>query len=297
MAARSHRPRSCSASRSSLPSGAVRVSRRASVSRISASSPATSPLPGSSRCSIRARSAARSTRSRRIRSEPVGAVCPVLKTRCTTSSTASTRCGNSASAGTRYGIRAALIFFLARVMRAAMVGSLTRKARATSAVDSPHSRRRVSATWASRDSAGWQQVKISRSRSSGYTASWSVPACAATATSAGSSSTLSSTSSGSRARKSTSRRITSMARRLATVVSHAPGRSGTPVRAHAVRACANASWTHSSATSRSRVMRAVAASTKPHSARCACATASAIALPAVLTARARGPQLPITRRS
>ena len=31
----------------------------------------------------------------------------------------------------------------------------------------PHTRRRVSATWASAASAGWQQVKISRSRSSG----------------------------------------------------------------------------------------------------------------------------------
>ena len=63
-------------------------------------------------------------------------------------------------------MRAAVIFFLALVMRAAMVDSWTRKARATSAVDSPHSSRRVSATWASRARAGWQQVKISRSRSS-----------------------------------------------------------------------------------------------------------------------------------
>ena len=64
-------------------------------------------------------------------------------------------------------MRAAAIFFFARVIRAAMVGSLTRKARATSAVVSPQSSRRVSATCASGASAGWQQVKISRSRSSG----------------------------------------------------------------------------------------------------------------------------------
>ena len=46
-------------------------------------------------------------------------------------------------------MRAAAIFFLARVIRAAIVASLTRKARATSAVVSPHTSRSVSATWAS----------------------------------------------------------------------------------------------------------------------------------------------------
>jgi hypothetical protein len=40
------------------------------------------------------------------------------------------------------------IFFFARVIRAAIVGSLTRNARATSAVDSPHSSRSGKATWA-----------------------------------------------------------------------------------------------------------------------------------------------------
>src|SRR6266498_3026597 len=47
-----------------------------------------------------------------------------------------------------------------------MVGSGTRKARATSSVDMPPSNRRVSATCASVESAGWQQVKMRRSRSS-----------------------------------------------------------------------------------------------------------------------------------
>ena len=46
-------------------------------------------------------------------------------------------------------MRAAAIFFFARVMRAAIVGSLTRNARATSAVVSPQSSRSVSATCAS----------------------------------------------------------------------------------------------------------------------------------------------------
>ena len=58
------------------------------------------------------------------------------------------------------------IFCLARTSRLAMVGSLARKARPISAVVRPASVRRVSATRASSDSAGWQQVNISRSRSS-----------------------------------------------------------------------------------------------------------------------------------
>ena len=47
------------------------------------------------------------------------------------------------------------------------VGDGTRKARAISSVVSPPRVRRVSATCASGESAGWQQVKIRRSRSSG----------------------------------------------------------------------------------------------------------------------------------
>ena len=107
-------------------------------------------------------------------------------------------------------MRAAAIFFLARVIRAAIVGSAIRNALATSAVLSPHSSRRVSATCASGASDGWQQVKISRSRSSGN----GPPAAAAGS---------SSTSSGSARRSVTSRRSRSRARRRATVVSQAPG--------------------------------------------------------------------------
>jgi hypothetical protein len=46
------------------------------------------------------------------------------------------------------------IFFLARVIRAAMVGSDTTNARAMSPVDTPHTSRSVSAIWASWASAG-----------------------------------------------------------------------------------------------------------------------------------------------
>ena len=62
---------------------------------------------------------------------------------------------------------AALILRLARTSRWAIVGSGTRNARAISAVVRPPSVRSVSATCASVASAGWQQVKISSSRSSG----------------------------------------------------------------------------------------------------------------------------------
>jgi len=61
---------------------------------------------------------------------------------------------------------ASVIFRLARVMRRATVVSGTRKARAICAVVSPQVTRRVKAIWAGRESAGWQHVKISRSRSS-----------------------------------------------------------------------------------------------------------------------------------
>ena len=61
---------------------------------------------------------------------------------------------------------ASRILRLARTSRWAMVASGTRKARAISAVSRPPSRRRVSATWAAGASAGWQQVKIRRRRSS-----------------------------------------------------------------------------------------------------------------------------------
>src|SRR5438132_826480 len=83
-----------------------------------------------------------------------------------TASTARRRPGRSASFGIRYGILASRILPLARTSRWAMVGSGTRKARAISAVVSPPRSRSVSATWATRASAGWQQVKIRRSLSS-----------------------------------------------------------------------------------------------------------------------------------
>ncbi len=56
---------------------------------------------------------------------------------------------------------------LARWSRCAIASSDTRNARATSRVETPPSARSVSATRDSGASAGWQQAKISSSRSSG----------------------------------------------------------------------------------------------------------------------------------
>jgi len=161
-----------------------------------------------------------------------------------------------------------------RARLAAIVGSLTRKARATSAVDSPHSSRSVRATCASTASAGWQQVQIRRNRSSGRSPSASPRYSAGGATS-------SMTNSGIARRNSASRRIRSNARLRAVVVSQAAGRVGTPLSRHDDSARAYASCTHSSARSRSRVTRTVAARTKPHSRRCASATAVDASLPAI----------------
>ena len=107
-----------------------------------------------------------------------------------------------------------------------MVGSVTRNACAISTVVSPHTSRRVSATWASLASAGWQQVKMSRSLSSGITSSSSAwPPPGGTDPGTGASGSM---SSGSFARSTRSRRLASIARRRAAVVSQAPGLRGTP---------------------------------------------------------------------
>lgn len=231
--------------------------------------PRTSRSSGRRPCSIRARSSARPARSSLVTVGPAGAVWPVVKRRWMVVRTESRRSGSSAGVGIRKGTRAATSFFLARVTRAAMVGSETRNARAMSGVGTPQTRRRVRAIWAAGARAGWQQRKTSRRRSSG--------AGAGSRADSGSG-PLSGRGSGSISRCSFDRRV--LARRsasralcLAAVVSQAPGLSGTPPRAQSTRAAAYASWTHSSARSRSRATRTVAASTAAHSRRCASSTA------------------------
>ncbi len=123
---------------------------------------------------------------------------------------------------------ASRIFFLARTSRWASVGSGTRNARAISGVVSPPSVRRVRATDASGASAGWQQVKISRSWSSGIgaisssAAAWSARALRA-ASNAASRASTSVFAVSVRARRSRS-----IARFRAVVVIQAPGLPGTP---------------------------------------------------------------------
>ena len=137
-----------------------------------------------------------------------------------------------------------------------MVSSETRNARAISAVCRPPRARSVSATCPSSGSAGWQQVKISSSRSSLITVS--------------SNSSMMASGTGSRwifSASVRSRRIRSIARLRAVVTSHAPGLAGTPDAGQRCAAIANASCAASSALSKSPRNPTSEASTRPHSSR------------------------------
>ena len=160
----------------------------------------------------------RTARLARSRSPSV-AEYPSLKIRYSTRSTPRRRSGSSSSSGTRYGIRASAILRLARTIRLPIVGSATRNARAISPVVSPPSARSVNATRADRSSAGWQQVKISRRRSSTIALSSSTSGCSWR------SSRISSASRSARSATDRLRRIRSIARRRDATVSHAPGRA------------------------------------------------------------------------
>src|SRR2546428_10126890 len=157
-------------------------------------------------------------------------------------------------------MRAALILRLARARRCAIASSVTRNDLATSLVDAPPSRRRVSATCASVERDGWQQVKMRRSRSS----------CTGPSFPAERGSWLSGESSAaslSSSRPRDSRRKRSMARLRAVVVIQAPGLGGRPSPVHLRKATANASCTASSATSMSPKTRIRAATDRPDSSR------------------------------
>src|SRR5207245_2363265 len=140
-----------------------------------------------------------------------------------------------------------------------MAGSATRKARATSSVVSPPSRRRVRATCASVASAGLQHVKMRRSRSS----------CTLPITSGPGSSVLeeSIATSSSNSRRRVSRRRRSMAHLRAVGMIQRPGLGGRPSTGHLRRATANASCTASSATSMSPKTRIRVATHRPDSSR------------------------------
>ncbi|KUO15621.1 hypothetical protein AQJ91_40635 [Streptomyces dysideae] len=100
----------------------------------------------------------------------------------------------------------------------AMVGSGTREARAIRAVVCPPPRRRVRATCAWVARAGWQQVKMSRSRSSrtGPSSGAASAACSRAAWAC-------------RSSRPASRRSRSIARFRAVVMIHPAGLGGTPV--------------------------------------------------------------------
>src|SRR6266702_2319224 len=109
-----------------------------------------------------------------------------------------------------------------------MVSSLTRKARATACVVSPHTSRSVNATCASALAVSQSMILV---------------------------------------RKTTSRRIRSTALLRPALISQARGLAGTPVDSHCSMAAVNASWRASSAKSKSPSRRINVARTRPASRR------------------------------
>src|SRR5262245_6252508 len=164
-------------------------------------------------------------------------------------------------------MRASRIFALARTMRWASVGGAVRKARAISSVVKPHTSRRVSAIWASGGRAGWQQVKIRRSRSSAMS---SAPPGVSRLASASRRSASSDCEASNRAR----RRMASMALCRPAETSHARGLAGVPSRGHCSTAAAKASCSASSARSKPPSRRMSVASTRRDSDRYTAATTS-----------------------
>ena len=191
-----------------------------------------------------------------------------------------------------------MILALARTIRCAIVASGTTNARAISVVSSPPSSRRVSATWAVGASAGWQQVKISRSRSSGTGLTSSTVTCAGSAWVA---SPPGYTSSAwlCRCSRDASRRSQSTARFRPVVMIQPAGLGGRPVSGHFCTATAKASWIASSARSMSPRWRTRLATARPYSARKirpTSATSHAV-MPALVRAVAAPPGHPGERRA
>src|SRR5438093_1891000 len=133
-----------------------------------------------------------------------------------------------------------------------MVDTGTRKARAISSVVRLASKRSVSATRASGERTGWQEMNMRRRRSSPTSSSVAVSR-SATAISCW---TSSSRPSSSCLRSSRSlRRRRSIPRCFAVVMSQAPGLSGTPDSGHCSSAATRASCARSSARPTSRTIR------------------------------------------
>jgi hypothetical protein len=145
-------------------------------------------------------------------------------------------------------------------MRCATVEGEARCARAISSVVRPHTSRSVSATCASGASAGWQQVKMRRRRSSSTPSSEGSEGSAMF-------SIRSSPSSSSETSCFERRRRRSIALNRPVETSHARGLSGTPSIGHCSTAATNASCSASSATSKSPSWRMRVARTRRDSAR------------------------------
>src|SRR5215213_2223351 len=160
------------------------------------------------------------------------------------------------------------ILLLALTRRLAIAGSEARNARAISAVVRPARVLSVRATRASSGSAGWQQVNIRRSLSS-----WMPLSSSASRPESSSLRCIIATSSNLAAPVAL-RLKRSRARLRTMVVSHAPGRRGTPSRGQVSSARSKAPWAHSSARSQSPVVRIRVATIRPHSSRKASATAA-----------------------
>ena len=170
-----------------------------------------------------------------------------------TSSTEGSRAARSGPRGASNVSPAFPIVFFARTMRWAIVASLVRKARAISSAVRPPITRSVSAARASAESMGWQAVKMRPKSSSPRSTSMAASIASAALSCAPSSSRAISSCLRSRI---LSRRIASIARRLAAVISQAPGLAGTPVLGHSESAMTRASCANSSARSTSRTTRA-----------------------------------------
>src|SRR5262245_27758428 len=204
-----------------------------------------------------------------------------------TSSTEGSRAARSGPRGTSKANPAFAMAFFARTIRCAIVTSFDRKARAISSVVKPPTTLRVSAARASGGSMGWQAVKMRPSSSSPRSSS--IAASIAAALSPASllyPGCVRAISSCLRSRILSRRRVSS-ARRLATVISQAPGFSGTPVFGHSARATTSASCASSSARSTLRTMRARPAMSLARSMRKVASTALCVAAwsvsPAVVT--------------
>ena len=234
---------------------------------MSASSAVGSGCSGSRSWTTRARRTASPATSARRRSRPEPGAYPVVKARYATWPTTASRSGRSAGDGIPKSAPANR--FRARVSRAAIVASGTRKSRATSRVGTPTTSRRLSALADFGASDGWAQRSTSRSTSSSTTSPTSAMTRAAAA-----SCSASTTSSGSLRTATASARSRSTARRRAAVSSQAGGLVGTPSTGQCRAAASNPSDRASSARSRRRYWPTSSASSRPQCCRYAASSAA-----------------------